>query len=1184
MSRFADVGIIVALPKECAAMKAMVVVEATLPPTTDDPNYYYLAKLETRSGATYRVVIAQCPKMGNSGAAMVAKDLIRTFRVKHIIMVGIAAGVPNIRDPDKHVRLGDIVVSHGQGIVQYDMVKRQPDGSLTLRSTLPPPSRVFIGAVDALETERLTGLAPWEDYIAAHTNFAQRPSNDTDKLLVCYGRKKLRWKHVPHPNGGEVRKTPRLHYGLIGSGNCLIKDSRERDRLASSLGIIAIEMEGAGIADAAWNQTEVSDYLVVRGICDYADRGKGDMWQTYAALAAAAYTRALLELEPFPPSPEDTLEKRTTQQDLQRPGGSSAQALERYLKWVQEATKEIVFRGPDSVYQFSLLKAFTSLDLVEMRDAAGHQRERISRTMQEVDFTVLWPEDSHAYHDLELATIPIRSETALTSRSHAVIVGPTGSGKSTILDYFAQVLARSAEKKDDEAAKLLGLTGEVPIPAIVTLNSYVHFLKKTENRGSKDTTLLRFLNHYPILRQAELELPEDFFTSILLDGHSLVLMLDGLDEIADESWRLRVSRAIDDLVKMPYNLKCIVTTRSAAYHGSILLSPRFKVLRLTPLDPARVKVMIDKLCSAMPGDSEEWEKRKQALSEAIMNLEEQRRRLGLGFGRLVDTPLMVRIIMTVYLRHNRIAEKRSEVFRQYIDAVLEASYSTDALVAQRLSRVAGALPTQRSLLARLAFELQSQRITEETGLSEQEVRELAETHLGDIPAEPNPTEATERFMLAVRDRGGVFRCFGGQYRFAHSAFREFLAGQHIAKHFHAPGAIADFFLQEDRLRSSWWREPLVHCVEIVHEADAKATEHLIELLITASTRMEKASPGIQFSCLSAIGEACIECKMQNAIRDSITAHIVDLLFKDKGGLPDGPQCAMLGATLGMLGDPRPDVNAHVPKMLLVQSAGFLMGHPMDKALVDMPSLQSGQYQVVVKEFSIGKYPVTNSQFSEFVSFGGYTEAGRGFWTKAGWSWRESHGIVAPAYWEDPSWCIGNHPVVGVSWFEAVAYCRWLAEQTGRKFRLPTEAEWERAAGSAIWPWGDEFTGLRANVLEEGVGRTTCVGLFPMGSSGTGLHDVAGNVWEWCSSEFRSYGPYTSADGRESLQSVNPRCIRGGSWLNNKDRARNANRDHYFPGDRHFDLGFRVADGRSYDPVGWKSHLMPFPVHRKRPAL
>lgn len=1160
MEYSADIGIIVALPKECAAMKAMVAIERTVPPTVDDPNYYYLATLNARSGAAYRVVIAQCPKMGNSGAAMVAKDLIRTFRVKHVIMVGIAAGVPNLRDPAKHVRLGDVVVSYGQGVVQYDMVKRHPDGSLVLRSSLPPPSRVLIGAVDALETERLAGSAPWEEYIAAHAAIASRPSEDTDKLLVCYGRKRLRWKKVPHPPREGQSGKPRIHYGLVGSGNCLLKDSRERDRLASSLGIIAIEMEGAGVADAAWNQTEVSDYLIVRGICDYADRVKGDMWQPYAALAAAAYTRALLEFEPFPPTARASAERRTSQQDLQRAGGPMAGALDRYLKWVQESTRDIVFRTPDCVYQFPLVTSFASLDLVEGGGVTIPPTEQMPPSAQEVDFSALWPEVSHVDRDVGIKSTPIRSETVLARDSHAVLIGPAGSGKSTILDYLAQLLSEARGGAREEVARLLGLATEAPVPAVIPLNAYVHFMSKADDPDSADTTLLRFLNHYPVLRQAELDLPEDFFSRLLLDGHSVVLMLDGLDEIADETWRIRVSRAIDDIVKTPYNLKCIVTTRPTAYHGLFQLSPRFEVLRLAPLDEPHVNLMIRKLCSAMPVGPAEREKRVQAVSDAIANLEDQRKSLGLGFGRLAETPLMVRIMITVYLRHGRIAEKRSEVFRQYVDAVLESSYSTDARVAQRLSRVAGDLPTQRSLLAVLAFELHSQRTDEEAGLTEQRVRQLVEAHIQGTEARTNAVTAAERFILAAKQRGGVFRSVGGQYQFAHSALREFLAAQHLAIHFRTPEAIVDFFVREDRLRSSWWHEPLVHCVEILHEIDARAAEQLVGLLIAAAAEMEKSMPGMQFSCLSAISEACIECKMDVGVRNSITSRIVGVLFEDEGAIPEVPQRATLGAMLGILGDPRSDVGAQIPCLCLIPSGTFVMGHPIDKSLVDMPSLQSGQYLIGVSGFEIGKYPVTNAQFSRFVEAGGYGQAGRHFWTEPGWAWKESHGVTTPAYWGDPSWCIGNHPVVGVSWYEAVAYCRWLADHTGRKFRLPTEAEWERAAGSTVWPWGDESAVLRANVLEERVGRTTCVGLFRAGASGSGVYDMAGNVWEWCSSEFRGYGPYTSVDGREDPGSANPRCIRGGSWLNSKDRARNANRDHYSPGDRHFDLGFRVAEG------------------------
>jgi formylglycine-generating enzyme required for sulfatase activity len=152
--------------------------------------------------------------------------------------------------------------------------------------------------------------------------------------------------------------------------------------------------------------------------------------------------------------------------------------------------------------------------------------------------------------------------------------------------------------------------------------------------------------------------------------------------------------------------------------------------------------------------------------------------------------------------------------------------------------------------------------------------------------------------------------------------------------------------------------------------------------------------------------------------------------------------------------------------------------------------------------------------------------------------------------------------VGVSWFEALAYVRWLAAFTGRACRLPTEAEWEKAARGTdgrIYPWGDERAEGRANTSETDLGRTTVVGAFPGGASPYGALDMSGNVWEWCSSAWKDY-PYRADDGREDLEGDDFRVWRGGSWNDDRRYARCASRLSSRPDDVFFDfnVGFRVV--------------------------
>ena len=140
----------------------------------------------------------------------------------------------------------------------------------------------------------------------------------------------------------------------------------------------------------------------------------------------------------------------------------------------------------------------------------------------------------------------------------------------------------------------------------------------------------------------------------------------------------------------------------------------------------------------------------------------------------------------------------------------------------------------------------------------------------------------------------------------------------------------------------------------------------------------------------------------------------------------------------------------------------------------------------------------------------------------------------PAYWHDDAFNNPAHPVVGVCWFEARAYCAWLSAQAGEAFRLPTEAEWEAAARGVQcrrYAFGDDFDAARCNAFETHVRHTTPIGAFPGGQTPEGLVDMTGNTWDWTSSLYTPY-PYDAADGREAPGAPGARrVVRGGSWRN-----------------------------------------------------
>lgn len=294
-----SLGIITALPKEYAAMQALLEnARERSVPGQGTGRRYLLGEIPAKNGYKHSVVLMLLPDMGNNAAAVGATLLLEYFlNVSSIIMVGIAGGVPNPHKPDEHVRLGDIVVSNRNGVVQYDYSK-ETETEIIHRQPPRPPSSRLLEAVRFLEAAEIKGERPWLPFIdqAIRKLNKKRPDEAADALADPVNSA----ESIKHPQDAAREKNrPRVFYGPIASANLLLKNAKKRDELRDRFGVKAIEMEGSGVADATWNQE--AGYLVVRGICDYCDARKNDDWQDYAAIVAAAYTRALIEMIHYQP-------------------------------------------------------------------------------------------------------------------------------------------------------------------------------------------------------------------------------------------------------------------------------------------------------------------------------------------------------------------------------------------------------------------------------------------------------------------------------------------------------------------------------------------------------------------------------------------------------------------------------------------------------------------------------------------------------------------------------------------------------------------------------------------------------------------------------------------------------------------------------------------------------------------
>lgn len=246
-----------------------------------------------------------------------------------------------------------------------------------------------------------------------------------------------------------------------------------------------------------------------------------------------------------------------------------------------------------------------------------------------------------------------------------------------------------------------------------------------------------------------------------------------------------------------------------------------------------------------------------------------------------------------------------------------------------------------------------------------------------------------------------------------------------------------------------------------------------------------------------------------------------------------------------------------PELIRISAGEFIMGS--DKKKDSDAGDDEISHTLTLPEFQMAKYPVTNAQFKCFVDEGGYNQ--EKYWIEAGWAWRQERPEerCCPGGWEDGRFPSerANHPVVNVTWYEALAYTRWLAEATGKPYRLPSEAEWEKAARGTdghIYPWGNEWNSKLCN--NDGRG-TTSVTIYTDGASPYGVMDMIGNVWEWMRNLAKPY-PYDPVDGREELNAEGDRVLRGGSWNDHHIWLRCACRFREHPDNRFVIVGFRCC--------------------------
>jgi formylglycine-generating enzyme required for sulfatase activity len=488
----------------------------------------------------------------------------------------------------------------------------------------------------------------------------------------------------------------------------------------------------------------------------------------------------------------------------------------------------------------------------------------------------------------------------------------------------------------------------------------------------------------------------------------------------------------------------------------------------------------------------------------------------------IRNPLLLTALCIFYLvGGKRIPDQRADLYDRIVANLLYRRFH-DPLDPDRVNRV-------REFLMHLAYTMQTRVVK---NIEPYEAKEVLEKEQPPKPGESKKVykKRLDRLFKEIEPVCGLLnRQSSGDIAFAHLTFQEFLAARHML----------DMDIGYKKyIDDPWWEETLLLYTGLMNLDMKKRSNSIVQELID-----------LKPTRLQLLGCKALRDFQASKREETAVKSVKETLVKLIGSKAPLEERFEAGDILGTLGDPRIDILS--PPMVHVPAGEFTRGS-------DEHESEQPIRQVYLDEFMMGKYPVTNREFKEFIRDGGYNN--KDHWTQGGWEWRDKKNISEPGLWHDRKWNGPNFPVVGVGWYEAAAYAKWLSQKTGKNYALPSEARWEKAARGGkglIYPWGNEFDKNLCNSDECGLNRTSPAGIFAGGESPYGCVDMAGNVWEWCNDWYGRYGDEYQKNPT-GPGSGTSRVMRGGSWNYYAGYLRCSFRDYGRPSIRSLIAGFRLC--------------------------
>jgi len=744
----------------------------------------------------------------------------------------------------------------------------------------------------------------------------------------------------------------------------------------------------------------------------------------------------------------------------------------------------------------------------------------------------------------------ISAQEMLDTKSKLVLLGDPGSGKSTMVNFLAYLMAQAGQ--DDSPQKWLDrlkTTGSwkhgVLLPVRIILREFAAGITK-DCRCDCHEPLLAYIEKSIRSLPGLSEFWTDLYDGLLNSQMPYLILLDGLDEVPTDL-RESVVKIIDCFARKYSRHRYLVTCRIYAYIGQNYQLHGFHQATLTPFSKEQIENFVSAWYRELAVRGRFTEK----------DAEERAKKLKYAATRpdlsgLAERPLLMTVMALLHTFRGELPDDRVELYQWTTDLLLrrwQGRSGGEKGIVEILNIPQLKMNDLEAGLYDVAFHAHAAGSREDTAdIAEGMLRERLAEYLG------GDWNKAGIFVEYVRERAGLLiRHKPKTYTFPHRTFQEFMAACHLTANEDYPAEASKLVREYPNL----WRIVFVlsagHAAR-THRRPGQAIA-AVNALCPVSVNEADSKDAAEFRLAEIAGEALIEIGLLGVRRDRVGKAVLQRITNwllaaiEADTILEPKERVSAGNVLSVLGDPRFDpANWYLPKddnfgFVEIPAGSFMMGSDKERDK-DAYNNEFPQHKVTLSAYSIGRYPVTVAQFKAFMEDSKYR-------------------VYYYTAWEKYN-RVNNHPVRVVSWHDVNAYCEWLTEKLKDrrwKIRLPTEAEWEYAARGTdgrIFPWGDDPIELnKANYGgwdNIGIQTTNPVGCYPSGNSSNGLSDMAGNVWEWCQDW---YGKYTADAVTDPilLNTDSSRVLRGGGWYYEPRSCRTANRGRNTP-DYH--VGFRLV--------------------------